>query len=96
VEDDVGPELRHGGIEFGGIADVAANIFNGAADLGCLKEAGGGAGVERVAANLCAELGEPERKPTALEAGVAGEEDAAAFPDCVCSHGCTHSHLFSH
>ena len=80
VEDDFGGEVLQGGLEGGGVADVAADVFDDGADAGRGEEVGVGAGVERVAADDGAFGGEPEGEPAAFEAGVAGEEDALALP----------------
>ena len=69
-----------GGLEGGGVADVAADVFDGGADAGGGEEVGIGVGVECVAADDGAFGGEPEGEPAAFEAGVAGEEDLFVLP----------------
>ncbi len=46
VEDDLGSEAGESFVEGGGVADVAADVFDDGADAGFGEEVGGGAGVE--------------------------------------------------
>ena len=80
MEDDFGGEVVDGAVEGGGVADVAANVLDFFVEAGGSEEAGGGVGVEGVAADVGSEMREPEGEPAALEAGVAGEEDTLVLP----------------
>ena len=80
VEDDLGPDL---GDQRGG-ARLVANIDDFVADQlrqrGLLEEARVGRRFEREAGDVCAQVMQPQAQPSALEAGVAGDEDALAGP----------------
>ncbi len=80
MEDDFGGEVVERGLQSDSVADVAANVSNIAADAGDSEEVGVSAGVERVAADDGAFGGQPQGEPSALEAGVTGEEDFSALP----------------
>jgi len=74
VDDDVRLGLLQGGPQGEQIADVGDVAGDALPYPGQFEQAGPGIRRQRVPRDLGAELAQPERQPTALEAGVAGEE----------------------
>ena len=60
------------------VADVAANVPHTLGDMADGEEIRIGRRRERIARDVGAELGQPQRQPAALEAGMPGHEDALA------------------
>jgi hypothetical protein len=75
VDNDLGSEITHGGFEGGKLANISANGLKLAVKGEDAIEAWLGRRVEGVAAYLGSHREQPESKPTALEAGVPGEEN---------------------
>src|ERR1035438_8847674 len=65
MEDYLRGEGLHGGFERGGVADVAADVVDDAADAGGGEKVGVGGGRERVAAGAGSFGGQPEGEPAA-------------------------------
>ncbi len=81
MEDDLRPRRAHRGGGRGGVAQVDDPAGEHSVEVGEPVQAlvrGG----EREPGDVGAEPLQPERQPRALEAGVAGEEDALAAPEC--------------
>ena len=88
MKNDFRRELAHRGFELGIIANVATNIFNNVAYGSQIEQAGFGAGVEGVSANLRSQLTQPKREPTSLEAGVPGKKNTTPSHVSPCLPGC--------
>jgi hypothetical protein len=61
------------------VADVALDVKDTIADAGDLEQIRSGSGSEAEARDFGPEFLEPQDEPAALEAGMAGDENPAAF-----------------
>jgi hypothetical protein len=68
-------------LDGGLVAQVGDLRLDQAPHPGLVEQGGRLVGGERQAGDPCAERGQPDRRPRALEAGVAGEQDALARPE---------------
>ena len=72
------------------VADIGDGGNHAIADPGDVEQARRGRRLERIARDLGAERAEPQRQPRALEAGMAGDEDAPALPESGRAHHVFH------
>ena len=84
VDDDIRLGLLQGGLQGGQVANVGDMAGDALPYPGEFIQAGPGVGRQRVPRDLGAELAQPERQPTAFEAGVAGEENPFSFVKGFC------------
>ena len=76
MEHDLGPGLGYRCGKLLCIADIEANVAHG--QLQQIPVVGPGLRVQRNACKLCAKLMQPQGKPTAFEAGMAGHQHASS------------------
>ena len=86
VQHDLRLAALHGAAHGVEIADVAQGRLQAVGHPRLVEQAGRGGRCQRQALHLGAQRLQPQGQPTALEAGVTGEEDALAVPE-VWGHG---------
>ena len=80
MEDELRPRRAHRGLQGAEIAHVTLDVMHHLRHARLFEQARLGGGWQRETGHLGAQIGEPERQPTALEAGMAGYEDAPSGP----------------
>ena len=89
MEHDFRACRRHRRLNRVKVAHIANDVRDALGDASRLEQAGLGWGGQCVARHFRAELGEPEREPASLEAGMPGQKDAFALP----VHGRVHARI---